>query len=108
MNRLALTVVIATFAAASAYCMSSNAKELSGTYTPEQVKASCDKVGGEYFPQGQTGTFGCENHDNGNMVLCNKEGKCTGYVATRTQKENDLLVKNLRLRPAMATATKSK
>jgi hypothetical protein len=106
MNRLTLTIAVATFVVASAYSAHTTAKELSGTYTPEQVKASCDKVGGEYFPQGQTGTFGCENHDNGNMVLCNKEGKCTGYVATRTQKETEMLVKNLRLRPAMATKSK--
>ena len=75
-------------------------EELKGKYTPDQVKGSCDKAGGEYFPQGRSGTYGCENHKNGNMVLCNKENKCTGYVATRTAKETENVMRDLKLNAA--------
>lgn len=86
-----------TFLAAACLSTTSIAKELSGKHTPEQIKAACDKVGGEYFPQGQSGTYGCENHKNGSMVLCNKENKCTGYTQARTVKDNSKIIRDLKL-----------
>ena len=94
MVRTQFVVVIACLALSSS---AAAGEELKGKYSPEQVQSSCAKVGGEYFPQGRSGTYGCENHKNGNMVLCNKENKCTGYVATRTAKEAENLVRDLQL-----------
>jgi hypothetical protein len=87
MSHLRLIICIAVFAAA---CFSSTVpalgsgnpqptrgRDLPGKFTPKQIKSSCGKAGGEFFPQGKTGTFGCENHKTGKMVLCNKHGKCT-------------------------------
>lgn len=65
--------------------------------SPEQLKKACDGVKGEYFPQGQTGTFGCHNHKNGKVVLCNKSNTCDSYTATRTSKETDDAVRDLGL-----------
>jgi hypothetical protein len=101
MSHSRLIFCIAVFAAV---CFGSTApagaqqgRELKGTYTPNQVKSACDKVGGEYFPQGQTGTYGCENHNNGSMVLCNKHNKCTGYTQARTTTEHNRIIRNLKL-----------
>lgn len=93
-----VTVLVATYISPTAA-----AKELSGTYSPEQIKGACDKVGGEYFPQGQTGTYGCENHKNGSMVLCNKENKCTGYTQSRTRRDDNRIVRDLKLEASVAT-----
>jgi hypothetical protein len=100
MSRSRLVICIAVFAAV---CFSSvaPAKELGGTYTPEQVKGACDKVGGEYFSQGQTGTYGCENHKNGSMVLCNKAQKCEGFTPTRTRNQNLKIIRDLKLNAAV-------
>lgn len=92
-----ICLTIATALAVICFCPTATAAELSGTYTPEQIKGACDKVGGEYFPQGQTGTYGCENHENGSMVLCNKDNKCTGYNQARTKRANNRIVRDLQL-----------
>jgi hypothetical protein len=83
----------------ASFCLSLTAgtKELDGKYTPDQVKSACDKVGGEYFPQGTSGTYGCENHKNGSMVLCNRDNKCEGYTQTRTTKDNRKIIRDLEL-----------
>lgn len=69
---------------------SAGAKEvsISGTHSPDEIKSACGKVGGTFYPQGGTGTYGCENSNNGNMVLCNKDQKCTGYTAARTKSQS--------------------
>ena len=67
--------------------------------SPEQVKAGCDRQGGTYYPQGRSGTYGCEFKD-GNMVLCNKQEKCTPYVQSRTYKDDDRVINLLGLKAA--------
>ena len=71
-------------------------------YTPEQVKSSCDKVGGEYFPQGQSGTYGCENRNNGAMALCNGNNDCWGYNQSRKKKEHKKIVRFFQLDACVA------
>ncbi len=101
MSHSRLVICIAVLAAVW-FSSATLAKELAGKYTPEQVKSACDRVGGEYFPQGQSGTYGCENHNNGSMVLCNKDNKCEGYTQTRTTKENCKIIRDLTLDPYAA------
>ena len=54
--------------------------QLQGHYSQSQVKAACDKAGGQDF-EGE-GVYGCENPGNGTSVYCDSK-KCWGFVPDR-------------------------
>lgn len=96
MSHSKLIICMAIFAALT-FSSTALAEKLNNKYTPEQVKSACDKVGGEFFPQGQSGTYGCENRNNGAMVLCNGNNDCWGYNQTRKKKEHKKIVRFFQL-----------
>ena len=75
-------IVPAAFVAALLVSTSASAKpqqvSLSGTFSRGQVKKDCDAVGGTYTDEHSYG-YGCLAN-NGNIVNCNKSGKCTGSI----------------------------
>lgn len=52
-----------------------------GNHGADVIKSACSKAGGDYSHSG-SGAYGCE-YPNGGEVLCDKNGNCTGYTASR-------------------------
>jgi hypothetical protein len=76
-------IVPAAFVAAFLVSTNASARQivtLSGTYSRGQVKKNCDASGGAYISF-HDGSYSCYSQSgNGNVVDCNKRGKCTGSI----------------------------
>jgi hypothetical protein len=44
------------------------------------------------------GSYGCEVASKGTMILCNKDGNCTGYTPARTRTDRNKVLNSLRLK----------
>lgn len=61
-----------------------SAKETKLKATKDQVRSSCNASGGELLGISEFGSYGCDNTENGGgMILCNKNGDCTGHYDLR-------------------------
>lgn len=91
-RRRSPVIVIAAMLFAAFQIPPALAEELSGTFSPEQVKAACDSSGGSYSAQGRSGTYGCTSSDERSMVLCNADNKCTEFHQSRTRRDNRKII----------------
>ena len=57
---------------------------IGGTHSKDEIKNACNAVGGDLLGVSDSGSYGCENSNKGTLVLCNKDGKCTGWVPAKT------------------------
>jgi len=57
------------------------AREVHGHGTREEVRAFCNRAGGELLGISEFGSYGCELSD-GTLILCNG-GSCTIYVPSK-------------------------
>lgn len=97
MSKVKLIVAVAVLAALTLSYSASAETVLSSKFTPEQIKGGCAKVGGDFMPQGQTGTYGCENRNNGNMILCRGDNQCTFYQGTGSTKQMRKIIRGVGL-----------
>jgi hypothetical protein len=97
MSKSKLIAYIAILAALTLGVSVSAETKMKTKFTPEQIKGGCAKVGGEFFPQGGTGTYGCENRDNGNMILCRRDNECTFYQGTGSTKQMRKIIRGVGL-----------
>ncbi len=63
-----------------AICINSaSAQETKLKATKQQVRSSCNAVGGDLVNISRSGSYGCDNtKKGGGKILCNKNGDCTG------------------------------
>jgi hypothetical protein len=93
---IALTVI----GVVSPYSAFGDAKDL-GKHSQDQIKNACNAAGGDLLGVSELGSYGCEVPSKGTMVLCNKDGNCTGYtpLRTRTDRNKVLNVLGLKVKP---------
>ena len=87
MSKVKLIAAVAVLATLTLSYSASADNKFNSKFSPEQIKSGCAKVGGDFFPQGQTGTYGCENRNNGNMILCRGDNNCSFYRGTGSTKQ---------------------
>jgi hypothetical protein len=56
---------------------------ISGNHSASEIKATCDKSGGQYLGNGVNFAYGCIGAGDGGYVTCTGSGKCTGQVPRR-------------------------
>jgi hypothetical protein len=71
-----------------------------GTHSQEEIRKACNAVGGELLGVSDLGSYGCENHKTGTMILCNKKQKCTVFSEARTKKDGRKILETFRLKDA--------
>jgi hypothetical protein len=85
MPKTSIVTIIAPALFAAAVIVPTNASArqivtLSGTHSRGEVKKDCDASGGAYISF-HDGSYSCYSQSgNGNVVDCNKGGKCTGSI----------------------------
>jgi hypothetical protein len=89
MRRKCIAVLVpAVFVAALVVSTSASARQivtLSGTHSRGEVKKDCDASGGAYISF-HDGSYSCYSQSgNGNVVDCNKRGKCTGSIPRQSK-----------------------
>jgi hypothetical protein len=94
---IAYVAVLVFLAALTLGSTASAETVLQGKFTPEQIKGGCSKVNGDFMPQGQSGTYGCENRNNGNMILCRGDNQCTFYQGTGSTKQMRRIIRGVGL-----------
>ena len=72
--------------------------DIAGTHSKDEIRNACNAVGGDLLGVSDSGSYGCENSNKGTLVLCNKDGKCTGWVSARTRADRNQVVTTLGLR----------
>lgn len=72
---LAFTI-IGAFATPTAFAEERNL----GKHSKDEIKNACNAAGGELLGVSDLGSYGCEVASKGTMILCNKDGNCTGYT----------------------------
>lgn len=100
-NRAATTILTLAFAFALAVIGTSvfaDQVAIGGTHSKDEIKNACNAVGGDLLGVSDSGSYGCENPSKGTLVLCNKDGKCTGWVPAKTRAARNRVVKTLGLR----------
>jgi hypothetical protein len=72
-----------------------------GKHSKDDIKKACNAAGGDLLGVSDLGSYGCEVPSKGTMVLCNKDGNCTGYtpLRTRSQRNKALNVLGLKVKP---------
>jgi hypothetical protein len=71
-----------------------------GTHSKEEIRKACNAVGGELLGVSDLGSYGCENHKTGTMILCNKKQKCTVFQEARTSKDRRNVLETFKLKDA--------
>jgi hypothetical protein len=56
---------------------------ISGNHSASEIKATCDNNGGQYVSSGVNFGYACIGAGDGGSVVCEKNGKCRGYVPRR-------------------------
>lgn len=71
-----------------------------GTHSQEEIKKACNAVGGDLLGVSDLGSYGCENHKTGTMILCNKNQKCTVFSEARSKKDGRKILGTFSLKEA--------
>jgi len=73
-----------------------------GKHSQDEIKNACNAAGGELLGVSDLGSYGCEVASKGTMILCNKDGNCTGYTPARTRSDHRRILESLKLTDKMA------
>ena len=68
-----------------------------GKHSKDEIKNACTAAGGELLGVSESGSYGCEVASKGTMILCNKDGNCTGYTPARTRSDRNRILGSLKL-----------
>jgi hypothetical protein len=68
-----------------------------GKHSQDEIKNACNAAGGELLGVSDLGSYGCEVASKGTMILCNKDGNCTGYTPARTRSDHNRILGSLKL-----------
>jgi hypothetical protein len=99
-------LAVGMVAASSAYA----AERDMGKISQADLRNACNNVGGDLLGVSDSGSYGCEDNQSGNMILCNKDSNCTLFTPARTHSDH---VKGLKafnpqlLKSEMASAKKN-
>jgi len=74
-----------------------------GKHSKDEIRNACNAAGGELLGVSDLGSYGCEVASKGTMILCNKDGNCTGYTPARTQSDRNRILRSLNLRTKAVT-----
>jgi hypothetical protein len=74
-----------------------------GHHSKDEIKNACNAAGGELLGVSDLGSYGCEVASKGTMILCNKDGNCTGYTPARTRNDRKKILDSLKLTNKAAT-----
>jgi hypothetical protein len=85
--------IMGTFATPMAFADEKNI----GKHSKDEIKNACNAAGGELLGVSDSGSYGCEVASKGTMILCNKDGNCTGYTPARTRSDRKRILGSLKL-----------
>jgi len=104
-NWITLAGVIAIAAIAAVMMPTASAEEKNlGKHSKDEIRNACNAAGGELLGVSDSGSYGCEVASKGTMILCNKDGNCTGYTPARTRADHRRILESLKLTEKTATA----
>jgi hypothetical protein len=69
-----------------------------GKHSKDEIKNACNAAGGDLLGVSDSGSYGCEVGSKGTMILCNKDGNCTGYTPARTKADGQRILNSLNLK----------
>ncbi len=69
-----------------------------GKHSKDEIKNACNAAGGDLLGVSDQGSYGCEVGSKGTMILCNKDGNCTGYTPARTKTDGQRILTSLNLK----------
>ncbi len=96
---IAFAIMLA-FATSTAFADEKNI----GNHSKDEIKNACNAAGGELLGVSDLGSYGCEVASKGTMILCNKNGNCTGYTSARTRSDHKRILDSLKLTDKRVTA----
>ena len=105
-----LAVSILAFAIAGTSLTAFAEEKDLGKHSKDVIKKACKKNGGELLGVGEWGSYGCAYADAEVLILCNKNGDCTGYVPAQTRAAHHKILNGLKLgaEPAKPAAKPAK
>jgi hypothetical protein len=65
---------------------------LSGKHSQADIKAACNKAGGQLLGVSDSGSYGCEVESTGGLIICNKAQTCTAYRQAQTKSDLDKII----------------
>ena len=92
--------IVGAFATPTAFADEKNI----GNHSKDEIKKACNAAGGELLGVSDLGSYGCEVASKGTMILCNKDGNCTGYTPARTRSDRKRILDSLKLTAKPVTA----
>ena len=63
-----------------------------GKHGQDEIKSACNAHGGELLGVSDSGAYGCEYADTGTLILCDKNGNCTGYTEAHTRAQGQKIL----------------
>jgi hypothetical protein len=63
-----------------------------GNHGKDEIKSACNAHGGELLGVSDSGAYGCEYADTGTLILCDKNGNCTGYTEAHTRAQGQKIL----------------
>lgn len=74
-----------------------------GNHSKDEIKNACNAAGGDLLGVSDLGSYGCEVPSKGTMILCNKDGNCTGYTPALTRPDRNRILNSLKLNAKAVT-----
>jgi hypothetical protein len=69
-----------------------------GKHSKDEISKACHAAGGDLLGVSESGSYGCEVQSKGTMILCNKDGNCTGYTPLHTRNDHNKVMHVLGLK----------